>query len=64
MDVCVYTEQKIKRPWVGIVVIVMKKKSSFTINWYERDKQSKCGEFKATFHYDIFLRYVILALTM
>ena len=25
MDVCVYTERKIKRPWVGIVVSVKKK---------------------------------------
>ena len=46
MDVCVYTVQKRKRPWVGRV-ISLENRDNFVINWYERDSSSKCGRFIA-----------------
>ena len=44
MDVCVYTVQKRKRPWVGRV-ISLENRDNFVINWYERDVTSKCGRY-------------------
>ena len=46
MDVCVYTVQKKKRPWVGRV-ISLQNRDNFVINWYEKDLSSKCGRYIA-----------------
>ena len=51
MDVCVYTESKVKRPWVGRIVEV-KKEMSVVIHWYEKRKGSKSGEYIAMKHDD------------
>ena len=51
MDVCVYTSMKQKRPWVGRVTKV-KGKQSFEINWYQKDKASKCGKYDSMTHDD------------
>ena len=44
MDVCVYTVQKRRRPWVGRV-ITLKGRENFVINWYEKDPSTKCGKY-------------------
>ena len=47
MDVCVYTERKRGRPWVGRVNSIDSDKKTFTIHWYERVHRSNA--FKAMF---------------
>ena len=46
MDVCVYTVQKRKRPWVGRVA-GLKNRDSFLVHWYEKDQNSKAGRYIA-----------------
>ena len=44
MDVCVYTEVKRNRPWVGRVT-GFKDRDTYTVNWYEKDKATKSGKY-------------------
>ena len=52
MDVCVYTNSKIRRPWVGIVTNLNKEDATLELHWYEKDKASKSNRYKAMFHKD------------
>ena len=46
MDVCVYTVQKRKRPWVGRIAS-LKNRDTFVVQWYEKDQTNKCGKYVA-----------------
>ena len=52
MEVCVYTESKVKRPWVGVVMKVMHDSSKLELHWYEKDKKSKFNRFVGMHHAD------------
>ena len=40
MDVCIYTDIKSARPWVGVVTEVLDKRE-FRVNWYQRKGRSR-----------------------
>ena len=50
MDVCIYTESKIGRPWVGRIVQLLEGRR-FIIHWYSR-KSSRSKIFEASYNAD------------